>query len=222
MPGEPAMCRNSDVRWTPARTVCRCGREHEQPDERLLLPDPVHKSGEPCSGRRDSLDQMLGGRAVPHVSQPLTTGFPRCCFVQPSAARPVYDLDVIKLGLVFEEKRVVRRDDCITFLGADVRPSLATPSMIRWMEYCCRDGILPHLEDGKDTVGVKVSVEHLAPTPMGQEVTYTATVTEIDRRRLTLAVEASDGTQVVGKGTHVRFVVDVDRFAANLRKKFGQ
>ena len=67
-----------------------------------------------------------------------------------------------------------------------------------------------------------MSVEHLAPTPMGQEVTYTATVTEIDRRRLTLAVEASDGTQVVGKGTHVRFVVDVDRFAANLRKKFGQ
>ena len=222
MPGEPAMCRNRDVRCTPGRTICRCGGEHEQPDDCVLLLDPAHKCGEPCSGRHDFLDQMSGGRSVPHVSQPLPVGFLRFCLVQPSATRPVYDLDVIKLGLVFEEKRVVRRDDCITFLGADVRPSLATPSMIRWMEYCCRDGILPHLEDGKDTVGVKVSVEHLAPTPMGQEVTYTATVTEIDRRRLTLAVEASDGTQVVGKGTHVRFVVDVDRFAANLRKRFGQ
>lgn len=202
--------------------VC-CGRGvNEQRDDRLLLLDPVHRCREPCSGRREVLNQMSGRRAIPHASQPLPTGSPWFRFVNRSAARPVYDFDVIKLGLVFQKKRVVRRDDCITFLGADVRPSLATPSMIRWMEYCCRDGILPHLEDGKDTVGVKVSVEHLAPTPMGQEVTYTATVTEIDRRRLTMAVEASDGTQVVGKGTHVRFVVNVDRFAANLRKKFGQ
>ena len=178
------------------------------------------ESRDPASAM--SWNQCLTRKSVPQASQPLPTGSPAFRFVNRSAAGPVYDLDVIELGLVFEKKRVVRRDDCITFLGADVRPSLATPSMIRWMEYCCRDGILPHLEDGMDTVGVKVSVEHLAPTPMGQEVTYTATVTEIDRRRVTLAVEASDGTQVVGKGTHVRFVVDVDRFAASLRKKFGQ
>lgn len=133
----------------------------------------------------------------------------------------MYDFGVIKPGLVFEEKRVVRRDDCITFLGADVRPSLATPSMIRWMEFCCRNGIFSHLESGSDTVGVKVSVEHLAATPMGQEVIYTATVAEVDRRRITFSVEAFDGTEVIGRGTHVRFVVDVKRFAKRLRKKFG-
>lgn len=133
----------------------------------------------------------------------------------------MYDCGVIEPGLELEQKRVVRRDDCITFLGGDVRPSLATPAMIRWMEYCCRDGVLPHLDSGEDTVGVKVSVEHLAATPMGQEVTYTAKVAEVEGRRLTFEVEAADGTEVVGKGTHVRFVVDVKRFAARLRKKFG-
>ncbi len=133
----------------------------------------------------------------------------------------MYDCGVLEPGLVLEQKRVVRRDDCITFLGADVRPSLSTPSMIRCMEYCCRDGILNRLDEGQDSVGVKVSVEHLAATPMGQEVTYTATVAEVDGRRVTFAVEASDGTETVGKGTHVRFVVDVRRFAARLRKKFG-
>ena len=120
-----------------------------------------------------------------------------------------------------QQHRVVRRDDCITFLGADVRPSLATPSMIKWMEFCCRDAIFPHLEEGNDSVGVKVSVSHLAATPMGQRVTYSATVTEVDRRRVRFAVEASDGTEVVGKGTHDRFVVNIRRFAARLRKKFG-
>ena len=93
--------------------------------------------------------------------------------------------------------------------------------MIRWMEFCCRNGIFSHLESGSDTVGVKVSVEHLAATPMGQEVIYTATVAEVDRRRITFSVEAFDGTEVIGRGTHVRFVVDVKRFAKRLRKKFG-
>lgn len=120
-----------------------------------------------------------------------------------------------------EQKRVVRRDDCITFLGGDVRPSLATPAMIKWMEYCCRDAIYPHLGEGNDSVGVKVSVAHLAATPMGQQVTYTARVTDVDGRRVRFDVEAFDGTEVVGRGTHERFVVDVRRFAARLRKKFG-
>ena len=133
----------------------------------------------------------------------------------------MYHCGMLEQGLCFEQKHVVRRDDCITFLGGDVRPSLSTPAMIGGMEYCCRDGILPHLDEGNDSVGVKVSVEHLAATPMGQEVTYTAKVAEVEGRRVTLEVEASDGTEVVGKGTHVRFVVDVNRFAARLRKKFG-
>jgi predicted thioesterase len=122
-------------------------------------------------------------------------------------------------GISLEQVRVVRRDDCINFLGADVRPSLSTPSMIYWMEICCRDAILPRVGEGNDSVGIKVSVEHLAATPMGQSVTYTATLVGVDGRRASFEVEASDGTEVVGRGTHDRVVVDVSRFAARLRKK---
>ena len=133
----------------------------------------------------------------------------------------MYHFPMLKPGISLEQKRVVRRDDCITFLGGGVRPSLATPAMIKWMEYCCRDAIYPHLEEGNDSVGVKVSVAHLAATPMGQQVTYAARVTEVVGRRVGFDVEAFDGTEVVGRGTHERFVVDVSRFAARLRKKFG-
>jgi predicted thioesterase len=133
----------------------------------------------------------------------------------------MYHCGMLEAGITLDQKRVVRRDDCITFLGADVRPSLATPAMIKWMEFCCRDAIYPHLENGNDSVGIKVSVAHLAATPMGQQVTYTATVAAVDGRRVRFDVEASDGTRVVGKGTHDRFVVDIKRFAARLRKQFG-
>lgn len=131
----------------------------------------------------------------------------------------MYHCLMLAPGILLEQVRVVRRDDCINFLGADVRPSLATPSMIYWMEICCRDAILPHVGEGNDSVGIKVSVEHLAATPMGQSVTYTAKLVAVEGRRASFEVEASDGAEVVGRGTHERVVVDVSRFAARLRKK---
>ncbi len=131
----------------------------------------------------------------------------------------MYHCLMLEPGILLEQVRVVRRDDCINFLGADVRPSLATPSMIYWMEMCCRDAILPHVGEGNDSVGIKVSVEHLAATPMGQSVTYTAKLVAVEGRRASFEVEASDGAEVVGRGTHERVVVDVGRFAARLRKK---
>ncbi|MXY67956.1 MAG: hypothetical protein F4Y47_05275 [Acidobacteriia bacterium] len=131
----------------------------------------------------------------------------------------MYHCLMLEPGILLEQVRVVRRDDCINFLGADVRPSLATPSMIYWMEICCRDAILPHVGEGNDSVGIKVSVEHLAATPMGQSVTYTAKLVAVEGRRASFEVEASDGAEVVGRGTHERVVVDVSRFAARLRKK---
>ena len=132
-----------------------------------------------------------------------------------------YHRRVLEAGITLEQVRVVRRDDCISFLGADLRPSLSTPSMINWMEICCRDAILPHLDSGNDSVGVKVSVAHLAATPMGHAVTYCARVTAVDGRRVTFEVEASDSVEVVGRGSHIRFIVDVKRFARRMKRKLA-
>ena len=129
---------------------------------------------------------------------------------------------MVKPGISLEQKRTVLQEDAITFLGVDVQPSLATPSMIRWMEFAARDAVLPHLDEGQDTVGTEVHVSHLAPTPLGASVTYRATITAVAGRKLTFAVEAEDSRQVVGKGTHERFIVDIERFAERLRKQFGQ
>ena len=123
------------------------------------------------------------------------------------------------LGISLEQKRVVRRDDSIAFLGSGVWPSLSTPSMILYMEICCRDAIRPHLEQGQDSVGTKVCIEHLAAAPMGNEITYRATVKETDRRRVIFDVEAFEGEKAIGKGTHERFVIDVARYAAKLKRE---
>lgn len=129
---------------------------------------------------------------------------------------------MLQLGLSLEQKRNVLQEDSITFLGSDIPPSLATPSMIRWMEFVARDAILPHLDKGQDTVGIHVHVSHLAPTPLGDMVTYRATVIAIEGHKVTFSVEARDSNQTVGKGTHDRFIVDIERFAERLRKQFGK
>ena len=89
------------------------------------------------------------------------------------------------------------------------------------MEWASRELVKPHLEPGQDTVGVRVDVEHLAASPMGAMVVFRAKLTEADGRKLSFEVEAVDGDEVVGRGKHVRFVVDVERFAAGLKKRFA-
>ena len=48
------------------------------------------------------------------------------------------------------------------------------------------------------------------------------TVAAVDGRKVTFDVEAVDSHDTVGRGTHERYVIDVERFARGLKKKFGQ
>src|SRR2546426_741911 len=99
---------------------------------------------------------------------------------------------MLQPGVSHESTLVVTEAEAIHFLGSEVTPALSTPAMIMNMEITARDAVLPHLEPGQDTVGIVVNVSHLAATPVGMKVTFRATLQDIDRRRLTFAVEAHD------------------------------
>jgi predicted thioesterase len=128
---------------------------------------------------------------------------------------------MLEPGASIEQRRLILEADCIRFLGSAVPPSLSTPAMILWMEMAARDLVKPALEAGQDTVGVHVDVEHLAASPVGAQVSFRAKLASVDDRRLTFEVEALDRDEVVGRGRHVRFVIDVERFAKRLEKRFA-
>jgi predicted thioesterase len=92
--------------------------------------------------------------------------------------------------------------------------------MIFWMEMACRDLVKPHLQSGQDTVGVRVDVEHLAASPVGAQVIFRARLTAVDDSKLSFEVEAEDREEVIGRGRQTRFVIDVERFARGLKKRF--
>ena len=89
---------------------------------------------------------------------------------------------------------------------------LATPYMVALMEQAASELCDKHLDEGLSTVGTALNIQHLAPTPVGAEVKAVATVTDYDGRKVCFDVEAYDEVGLIGKGTHERFTIKIDKF----------
>lgn len=111
---------------------------------------------------------------------------------------------------------VVEENDCAVRWGNEALYVLSTPAILGAMEKLCVDLMTPRLAPGEMTVGVDVQLAHMAPTPMGDTVTYRVTLIR-DGRNIAVEFTATDsrGT-VVSSGTHRRAVIDRDRFLAKL------
>jgi predicted thioesterase len=106
----------------------------------------------------------------------------------------------------------------IGFMGEEAR-TYATPAMIRDIEYTCRDLIMEHAEPGEDSVGMEVGIRHLAPTLMGMTVEVAVRVTAVEGRKVFFEATVKDDIEDVGRGTHIRFVVDKAKTFERLKAK---
>ncbi len=123
------------------------------------------------------------------------------------------------IGLSLQLQRRVNSNDSARHYGSGLVDVFATPAMIGLMEQTCMELVLPHLEEGKNTVGTEVSVRHLKATPIGQMVTCKATLTAIEDKKLVFQVEVSDESGLAGEGSHSRYIIDVAKFMSKLTGK---
>ena len=121
-------------------------------------------------------------------------------------------------GLSTKKELVVDEARCIGFMGKEGMV-YATPRMVSDVEYTCRDFLLQHLDPGEDSVGAHVSIDHLAATPLGLKVTVEAKIVEVDRRKVTFEFSVHDPLEQVGRGKHVRFVVETAKTRERLAAK---
>jgi fluoroacetyl-CoA thioesterase len=126
--------------------------------------------------------------------------------------------DSLDTGITTTARIEVDEPRTIDFMGEDGRV-YATPELVRDIEITCRNLLLDHIDTGEDSVGVRIEVDHLAATLLGMWVDITATVTEVDGRRVTLDITARDNLEAVARGKHIRFVVDVAKSAARFKAK---
>ena len=126
--------------------------------------------------------------------------------------------DSLAAGITATRRIEIDAARTIDFMGEALR-IYSTPALLMDMEEHCRTMILEHLDDGEDTVGVRVELDHMAATLLGMTVEITATVIEVDGRRITLEIEANDPLETAGKAKHVRFVVDMEKQARRIAEK---
>lgn len=124
---------------------------------------------------------------------------------------------MIKEGLEYTSRIIVTEAVCASAVGSGGLNVFATPSMVALMENAAMNAVAPYLPEGSTTVGTEINATHIKPSPIGAEVLATAILTGVEGRKLMFDVEACDNSGVIGKGTHVRFIVDIERFMAKMK-----
>ena len=124
----------------------------------------------------------------------------------------------LKPGLAHTRNLVVDDSRVIEFMGEDCRV-YATPRIINDVEYTCRDFLLGYLDPGEDSVGTKVNWEHVGPALLGEAVTVSLKLIQVDGRRITFEAAVAAGADEVAHGSHERFIVDVQKVRERLLKR---
>lgn len=118
-------------------------------------------------------------------------------------------LNHTSIGEVTEQKTAIK-------VGSGDMEVLATPVMAALMENAAMMAVRGALQEGQTTVGSMIQTTHIKPTPVGATIKATATLTAIEGRKLTFAIRAEDPSGVIGEGTHIRYIVDRQRFLSKL------
>lgn len=126
-------------------------------------------------------------------------------------------LDHLKAGLSAETDFVVTREMTIGHFVAGMPLVYATPVMVLHMEMAAGSAIASALPDGFVSVGMAISVRHLAATAIGRKVRATAQVTAMDEKSVFFRIEAWNGERRIGDGTHRRGIVNLREF----ERRFG-
>ena len=123
---------------------------------------------------------------------------------------------MLKEGLTYSSELTV--DEAVTAIamGSGDLPVLATPAIMALMENAAMLAVADYLPEGCTTVGGQISATHLKPTPVGETVTANAMVTRVDGKKIEFKVEAHCGDTLLGEGTHLRFIVNKEKFMSRL------
>jgi fluoroacetyl-CoA thioesterase len=128
-------------------------------------------------------------------------------------------MPTLAVGMTHEISMTVTPDRTAKHLETGTVAVLSTPSMVWLVEHAAQVLAQMHLPEGQTTVGAEVFVRHLAPTPLGMQVTAKVRIDEWEGRKIVFSAEVHDEKEKVGEGRHVRVIVDQKRFMEKVKGK---
>ena len=124
--------------------------------------------------------------------------------------------NMVEVGLNHTSELTVTDAVTAVRMGSGDMPVLATPAMMALMENAAMLAVADELPEGSTTVGGHIASSHLRPSKIGEVVRAVAEVTKVDGRKIEFNVSAYSGDVLLGEGTHLRFVVDRERFMSKI------
>lgn len=129
------------------------------------------------------------------------------------------------MKITYTSYTTVNNNNTASAMGSGDMAVFATPSMCALMENAAMNAAALYMKESgsytseDSTVGISLDIEHIKASPIGKEIKATATLKEIDGRRLIFEITADecDGEAIIGKGTHQRFIVNKEKFLGKLK-----
>jgi fluoroacetyl-CoA thioesterase len=125
----------------------------------------------------------------------------------------------LKAGITHKLERETTEDMSAQKVYPHVPNVYATRAMVGHIEEVCSDMVFPYLKKGEQTVGTGMTFKHMAATPLGMKVRYSAKLTKVDGPKLVFDVEGFDEVDKIGEATHYRFIINAEKFNAQVAKK---
>lgn len=123
---------------------------------------------------------------------------------------------MIEIGLKHISELTVTDDVTAISVGSGDMPVLATPMLLALMENAAMSAVKEELPEGCTTVGGYISSSHLKPSKIGEVVKAEAEVTKVEGKKIEFKVAAYSGETLLGEGTHLRFIVEREKFMSRL------
>lgn len=150
-----------------------------------------------------------------------TVGAPAARRLHPAAATVpvagIITLDSVSIpsvGASATVEHTVEVADTALALGSGDVPVLGTPRVLALLEQATVDAVAHSLPAESTTVGARVEIEHLLPSAVGDRVVASATLADVQGRRLTFEVRLTERGRLLASGSIVRVVAERRRFGA--------
>lgn len=124
---------------------------------------------------------------------------------------------ILKPGISREIEFKVSEKESARHVGSGSLDVFSTPSLVALMEKSAMEAVAGYLDDGMTTVGSRVNISHIKPSPIGAVIKCAASLKEISGRKLIFIVEASDDKGLIGSGTHERYIIDQQSFMSKIK-----
>ena len=119
----------------------------------------------------------------------------------------------------YEKEITVTHNDTASKYGSGLIDVFATPAMIGLMENTAMNCVANQLPEGYITLGIEINTNHQKATPVGMKVVCKATLSKVEGKKLFFELIAKDEKGLIGKGTHIRYIVNAKQFMEKLKEQ---